>query len=438
MVILVLTIPYIINVYKTIGIGASPNRAVITSQQSHNIDNPSPVINCSSLVVDLPKNVSMNIHPSCPRHYLYKDGKRCPPVTSPADFIGVDYPFYFYGYSAFLMADEGNPQIAIIIMRTATKQNFKLGCYIQFAGSEEYIHGNMGPVYLTMSRFDTNKFGQLYSGIIRCLYPAGMQRNKVAQNIRIYTGNTTLTTLPVEELAKPLKRKSLGLCLARTYQDPYCKDCRGINYTYHLPEWVEMQRMMGVDTIFVYNVSMNADASLIFNYYARQGFVEVLSHTPIHNETYMPVSMGITECIYRNRYAYDYILAIDMDEFYYTYEMEHIPGNNYGSSQPVHHFITLDFQEDTSSLIIGLLTTTHSLTSKLWCIKDIIIQVSLKEENLLWIHVNVWWQQLMHVQWKRKHLMLIVEMPLCTITKGVHWEVVFGNKHARKVTIFSC
>ena len=140
----------------------------------------------------------------------------------------------------------------------------------------------------------------------------------VAQSVRIRTGSSILSTLPVEQLVKPEKRKSLALCLPRVYQKPYCADCQGFNYTYYLPEWMEMQRIMGVDTVFVYNVSMNADASLVFSHYARQGFVEILSHSPIHGESYMPVSMGVTECMLRNRFAYDYVLSIDMDEFIFS------------------------------------------------------------------------------------------------------------------------
>jgi hypothetical protein len=79
-----------------------------------------------------------------------------------------------------------------------------------------------------------------------------------------------------------------------------------------------MQRLMGVDTIFAYNMSMSEDASRIFNYYARLGVVEILSHKPILNETHMPTSLGVTDCMLRNKYAYDYVLVLDMDEFLFS------------------------------------------------------------------------------------------------------------------------
>ena len=254
-------------------------------------------------------------HSSCPRHYLVRDGKSCPTPTSQTDFIGVDHPFYFYGYSAFLQTDKPRTRIAVIFISVLQIQHKKSRCSIQVEDSEEYVEGNVVLYHYTMTIHDKSKFGQLCSGIILCDYPKRLHNHKVARNVRLYTGNTTLSILPVEKLAEPSKRKSLALCLPRVYQAPYCAECSGINYTYHLPEWIEMQRILGVDTIFVYNVSMGDDASLIFNYYARQGFVVLLSHAPIHNKTYMPVSMGIIECIHRNRYVYDYVLAIDMDEF---------------------------------------------------------------------------------------------------------------------------
>ena len=323
MAVLAATVFICVYMYQTVGLGPQTPRALyrlpVINQSSFMInhssvtfDHTSPVNHQGLLNTSI---ASSSNHSSCPRHYLFKDGKPCPTPTSPKDFVGVDSPFSFYSYSAFLITDSSIPQIAIIFIRTATKQYYKPRCEIQFTGSDKYVRGNRGWEFYTMQPLDKNELGEIWSGIFYCMYPKGYHYDKVAKHVRIYTGSSLLSSLPVEELAKPPKRKSLALCLARTYQIPYCSECTGINYTYHLPEWIEMQRILGVDKIFVYNVSIGADASYIFNYYARQGFVEVLSHAPIHNETYMPVSMGITECIYRNRYAYDYVLAIDMDEF---------------------------------------------------------------------------------------------------------------------------
>ena len=257
----------------------------------------------------------------CPRHYLFHNGKQClPSPDTPKDFIGVDRPIYFYGYSAHLLPGEGRIAMIFIYSIPMNKQFPNIKCEIQFQGSENWVKGQIGGYFQSFIPFDKNNYGTMHSATYMCRYSNGFSRDVVAQYVRICTKSegTILSILPVEELAKPPDRKSLALCLPRVYQKPYCEECQGFNYTYFLPEWMEMQRIMGVDKVFVYNVSMNADASLVFSHYARQGFVEILSHHPIHDETYMPVSMGLTDCMYRNRFMYDYVLTLDMDEFIFS------------------------------------------------------------------------------------------------------------------------
>ena len=281
----------------------------------------------NSRVTDSPKDddqISSQLATECPRHYLFLNGKQCfqSPDTA-KDFIGVDHLIYFYGYSVYLFPGEGRIAMIFIYSIPLDKKFPRIKCDIQFPGSDNWVRGQIGVFYESFIHFDKNKFGTIHSAIYMCRYRKGVSRDVVAQYVRICTGteDTTLSILPVEELAKPPKKKSLALCLPRVYQKPYCADCQGFNYTYFLPEWMEMQRIMGVDKVFAYNVSMNADASLVFSHYARQGFVDILSHHPIHNETYMPVSMGLTDCIYWNSFVYDYVLALDMDEFIFSKKM---------------------------------------------------------------------------------------------------------------------
>ena len=265
-------------------------------------------------------NATVSLLTECPRHYLFHNGKQClQSPDTPKDFIGVDRPIYIYGYSAHLFPGEGRVAMILLYSIPMNKQFPNIKCDFQFPGSENWVQGFIGGYYQSFIPFDKNNYGTIHSAMYMCRYRK-VSRDVVAQYVRIRTRSegTVLSILPVEELVKPPKRKSLALCLPRVYQKPYCADCQGFNYTYFLPEWMEMQRIMGVDKVYVYNVSMNSDASLIFSHYARQGFVEILSHHPIHDETYMPVSMGLTDCMYRNRFMYDYVLALDMDEFIFS------------------------------------------------------------------------------------------------------------------------
>ena len=300
-----------------------PKSNVVTSFSVINSPNSAEP---NSRVTDSPKDdgqISSPLPTECPRHYLFHNGKQClrsPDTLKSLDFNGVDRPIYFYGYSAYLLPGEGRIAMIFIYSIPMNKQFPQINCDFQFPSSDNWVQGQIGGYFQASIPFDKNNYGTIYSATHMCRYCNGVSSDVVAQYVRIRTKSEgkILSILPVEELAKPPERKSLALCLPRVYQKPYCEDCQGFNYTYFLPEWMEMQRIMGVDKVFVYNVSMNADASLVFSHYARQGFVDILSHHPIHDETYMPVSMGLTDCLLRNKFKYDYILALDMDEFIFS------------------------------------------------------------------------------------------------------------------------
>ena len=107
--------------------------------------------------------------------------------------------------------------------------------------------------------------------------------------------------------------------------------CVSVSYwhidPYKIVEWMEMQRLLGVGLVTVYNNSLDAESARIFQYYAQTGFVDFRqSHNFISDlgeVTYhMHMSPVINDCMYRHMHRAKKILVIDMDELI-------IPRHNY-------------------------------------------------------------------------------------------------------------
>ena len=85
-------------------------------------------------------------------------------------------------------------------------------------------------------------------------------------------------------------------------------------------EWIEMQRILGLDKIIVYNNSLSTNAQAVFSHYANTDFLELRqSHNFMsdYGETtfHLHSSPVINDCMYRNMYRYKHIAILDFDEF---------------------------------------------------------------------------------------------------------------------------
>ncbi len=86
-------------------------------------------------------------------------------------------------------------------------------------------------------------------------------------------------------------------------------------------EWLELQKILGVNKIVVYNESMAQSTAAVLLHYSDQGFVDIRpSPTLKNNGTYTLndslIRQGIifSDCLYRNMYQYRYVVSSDMDE----------------------------------------------------------------------------------------------------------------------------
>ena len=91
--------------------------------------------------------------------------------------------------------------------------------------------------------------------------------------------------------------------------------CKPLNYTDMLVPWFEMQKILGVSGVTLYNHSMSHGTNQVVTHYAKQGFAQVISQGPIGKDTFrQPGSLSINDCLYRNMYTYQKLMVIDLDE----------------------------------------------------------------------------------------------------------------------------
>lgn len=132
--------------------------------------------------------------------------------------------------------------------------------------------------------------------------------------LRIETTNSgpgVTSCMPIEFPRKRRKPKSFAVCVPVSYGnlDPY-----------HLIEWLELQRMLGVEFLSVYNLYLGSEALKAFQHYAESDkFVQMRKMDKIYSFEYnahiLELAVSLNDCLYRNMYRVKRIMVADVDEF---------------------------------------------------------------------------------------------------------------------------
>ena len=89
-----------------------------------------------------------------------------------------------------------------------------------------------------------------------------------------------------------------------------------VSIHYELVQWLELNKILGVNHFFVYNYSTVGNTDVILNHYANEGWLKVIPwHIPnsdLHNYGQMAM---INDCLFRNYKSSKYIINTDMDEY---------------------------------------------------------------------------------------------------------------------------
>ena len=123
----------------------------------------------------------------------------------------------------------------------------------------------------------------------------------------------TLLTLPVSIPQKPKRIIPLSICVKNLYI-PLEENYEPIS-AFRFTEWIEMNRLLGVEHFTIYVHSLPETVHDVFYYYYKLGIIDVISQGPINGDHFIqPRALSVNDCLYRNMYRYHKIINIDTDE----------------------------------------------------------------------------------------------------------------------------
>ncbi|ELT95423.1 hypothetical protein CAPTEDRAFT_208702 [Capitella teleta] len=212
---------------------------------------------------------------------------------------------YTYAYSAFYDDRKTPHSIRVIIVLDEELSVRDKRCAIHLSDEMTiFVRGQFDPIGFGV-RVNNTRYKEF---ILTCPVPQG-----VSPPVSVSLGSAA----PRVEVVFPTTlHHELGLCtcVSVTFQEPDWQ---------RMVEWLEMQRILGVSQVFIYNNSIPAGskAATVLAYYQRQGFL-VLKHsepflrTDVTKEggVLLHMSPVINDCMYRNMHRCQYIMVIDLDE----------------------------------------------------------------------------------------------------------------------------
>lgn len=146
--------------------------------------------------------------------------------------------------------------------------------------------------------------------LITCPLPFPIQAKYVSLAFDVCENSTI--SLPVETpKEEDGYTHEFGICVAVSYGDvPPAR----------LIEWVELNRILGVGEINIYNSSLANTSMQVLQSYVEEGIVVIReAPPPIQDWSYWPKKLSViaalNDCLYRNMYRYRYVIVTDFDEF---------------------------------------------------------------------------------------------------------------------------
>ena len=231
---------------------------------------------------------------------------------------GRKKPLFFYCYSAYLDDRPAAHTVVIIALMEGLNHISPLDfeCMVWYNDSNAITQEISPALYFYVSYELHNDHGRdTYT--IHC--PTRLKSRPLFGGIRATffqnKRHSKLCSVPVVTPEKPKYKQDLGLCGPPIYHDETCKKCKPYNVSEQLIPWLEMQKILGIKSVTIYNHSMTSDTSKILEHYSKSGYVKVHEQRAIPGEVHrVPNSVAINDCLYRNMHAFEKIIAIDVDE----------------------------------------------------------------------------------------------------------------------------
>jgi hypothetical protein len=246
-------------------------------------------------------------------------------------------PFQFYAYSAILddrpsiqlqkpviriIAISSNQNGAGWSLQTEHTVNIEMSCRLYYADGRNIVVP-MNPFALPIGWGWPLNREMVREYIFTC--PSSADSNDPDTRpvaVEVLLGNPSWSNqrkescMPIEFPEKPQEKRSLAACVQVSY---------GNLNALKLIEWLELQRILGVEMIGIYNMSItDGPAGDVLRYYSQtttdglsEPFVDLRRSDHIQDGFQQYLLHGspvINDCVYRHMHRFKHIAVIDFDE----------------------------------------------------------------------------------------------------------------------------
>ena len=215
--------------------------------------------------------------------------------------------FLLFVYSAFYddRSTLATPAVVRVIVVSQDVTKHPVYCKLLYAnGTTVVVPVRALPIGAGVYKFGTK--------LMEYVYSCALRSPGAPASVSIVDAPTDPTgfLVGVEVPARTSRKRAFAVCVSVAYwqHDPY-----------RIVEWMELQRLWGVERVTVYNNSLAAPSAAVFRHYADEGFVDFRqSHNFVHDgsETAIHLHMSpvINDCMYRNMHRFEKIVVVDLDE----------------------------------------------------------------------------------------------------------------------------
>ena len=230
--------------------------------------------------------------------------------TPKSDWYGSFSPVYYFGYSAYYIDISYYLNNSVVVVGLLSTQQDTLYCGIKTAKKEVLFEGHLHK--MTPSHHGT------CASALWCPLPETVTHLPTTIQVKLNKTGNSIATVPIQIPEKPPARKTakyrLLVCLKCLYLPKEHYENLSIDF---FIEWVELNRILGVDHISVYIQNTTRNMEKILTYYAATGFLDLRSKQqepgrPMYEKPRR--HFGLNDCLYRNFHAYDRLVMIDSDE----------------------------------------------------------------------------------------------------------------------------